>query len=76
VAKKEPIKPSITWSCCEQYFESVKDLAEHLKIVHKVEPKNGSRRATMHVDAANFYTTQYEWTIEGIKFFQTCVMPR
>ena len=70
--KKERIKSIITWSCCEQSFESVKQLAEHLQTVHNVKAENISRKETMRVDMPNFYTSQYEWTVGEIKFWQTC----
>ncbi len=68
---------SNTWKCLacseEPEFEH-KDMMQHFRDVHKIEPKTtkGKKSMLMHLDAADSYTFQWEWTIGDIKAIQ-CV---
>lgn len=66
------------WTClaCKENpdFEH-KAMMTHIKDVHGIDPKNtkASRRMLMHIDGSDFYSSQYEWEINGLKFQQsTC----
>lgn len=62
-----------TWVCrtCEgePTFDH-KEFIEHLKKVHNIDPKTaqGTRTMTMHLDGRDWYQTNYDVVIEGLKF--------
>lgn len=66
------------WTClaCEGNpdFEH-KAMMTHIKDVHGIDAKTtkATRRMLMHMDGADFYSWQFEWEINGLKFLQsTC----
>ncbi len=36
----------------------------------------GKKSLLIHIDGADFYTSNYEWEINGKKFIQFCTDPR
>lgn len=51
------------------------DMMKHMQEVHGIDPKTtqGKKTMLMHADAATWFTSQYEWEINGLKFHQsTC----
>lgn len=66
------------WQCpnCEgnPEFEHAA-MMKHIQKVHGIDPKHvtGKRNMLMHLDGADYYSSQYEWEINGLKFYQsTC----
>lgn len=71
----KPINLCICQSCIGlPEFESDK-MKEHLKEVHSIDLSTAQfdRTMLMHMDSANWYETQYQWTEKkdgGVKFQQ------
>lgn len=61
------------WFCLEcegtPEFERAEMMC-HLKDVHQIDPKTakGTRRMTMHLDGRDWFQSNYEWEINGMKF--------
>lgn len=76
--EKEERRYGSFWICpnCEgsPEFEHTA-MMKHLQEVHGIDPEHfkGTRRATCHLDGADFYAWEWEWEINGLKFHQaTC----
>jgi hypothetical protein len=61
------------WFCqeCEgtPQFERA-EMMRHLKDVHQIDPTTakGTRRMIMHLDGRDWFQSNYEWEINGMKF--------
>lgn len=80
-AKREPVKASNVWKClaCDKQPEfEHKQMMEHLRSAHQIDTKNtkGNRSMLMHMDGADWFSCQWEWEINGMKFIQKTVSPR
>lgn len=65
------------WICpnCKDDPEFEHDaMMEHLKTVHNIDTKTkGTKRVLMHLDGDTWFSWDYEWEINGLKFNQhTC----
>lgn len=77
--KKRKLKSTNLWACpnCPKSkpFEH-KAIVAHIKQIHKITDLKGKKVMTLHLDSADTYTSQYEWTIGGLKFYQTVTNER
>lgn len=73
---KEPIKPSMTFVCCGKEISTVQEMKDHLASAHNVTEFKGTRKMTSHLDCADSYHSQYEWTVGGVTFQQSTSNPR
>jgi len=57
---------------CEERpeFPEADKLKEHLTTVHNITEFQGNRQMTMHLDGEDFFQTNYEWDIQGVKLAQ------
>lgn len=66
------------WICltCQPNPElEQKEMMEHMRTVHFIDTSNtrGHRQMMMHLDGSDFFSSQFEWEIGGLKFIQsTC----
>jgi hypothetical protein len=66
------------WSCpnCKDTPEfDHAGMMAHMRDAHGIDTKNtkGTQRMLMHVDGSDFFASDYEWEINGLKFNQsTC----
>jgi hypothetical protein len=80
-AKRKPVKASNVWKCCvceaQPEFEHT-EMMEHLRSEHHIDTKNtkAKRSMVMHMDGANWFSSTWEWEINGMKFIQNTVSPR
>lgn len=61
------------WICleCEGNPEFERpEMIKHMKDVHQIDPKTatGTRSMTAHIDARDWFQSNYEWVINGLKF--------
>ena len=49
---------------------SPKEFQKHIDEVHGIKSATGKRSMLRHLDAADWFAWDYEWTIEGKKFTQ------
>jgi hypothetical protein len=79
VSKKNTKKFGSTWTCveCGKDFTHT-EMMKHLSEVHKIDAKKvkGQKKMLAHMDAAEWFSSDYEWTIEGKKFLQSVVSER
>jgi len=55
-------------TCDEQEFEDTESMMKHLKEVHGLDGMKFNRRMTFHLDARDYFLSQYEWDAPGVKF--------
>ena len=69
----------VLWQCntCEGYpqFEQAEFL-EHIKNTHNIIDTKGKREMRSHLDAADWYEWNYEWTIGELTFMQQVHLKR
>lgn len=55
-----------------------KDMMQHMSAVHNIDVKNtkGRKSMLMHLDGSDYFSSQYEWEINGMKFLQTTCSKR
>lgn len=77
---KRKIVASNTFWCltCNDDKEMTPEQAkDHLKSVHSIGGEiKGFKRMTMHVDGSDYFKSNYEWVIDGIKLHQHTMNPR
>ena len=61
----------------EPEFE-IRDIEKHLEEVHKIpaQLQKANRRMTMHLDARDWFETDYECEVAGLHFIQFVRVPR
>ena len=76
--KAEERRYGCFWTClnCAGHpeFEHAA-MMKHVQEVHGINPKTmkGKRQMTIHMDGKDFYSSQFEWELNGLKFLQsTC----
>ena len=76
-AKKAPKRKYGSFWCCPNCSKEPdfthEAMMTHLKEAHGIDAKTtqGTKRMLMHIDGSDFYESQSEWTIAGLKFYQT-----
>lgn len=71
-AKPQPEKPKtfnhfICDSCKDAVAMELKEFKEHLASVHGIDATNfkGRKQMVMHMDGADWYASNFKWTLEG-----------
>lgn len=67
--KKTPRRYGVWWICCNKEFTH-DEFKSHLLDDHKVdvnEKTQGTKKMLMHLDGSDYFSSQYEWEIAGVK---------
>lgn len=74
----QPIQPSNAWVCFCQPDQPMNtgEFRQHLVDAHEVREHQGVRTLKFHIDATDFYQSEYEWDIQGVKAIQSITRPR
>lgn len=76
--EKQERRFGVWWNCpnCKDSPEfTTEQIQKHIREVHgvKSEKIGGKRSMIMHMDGSNYFSSVYEWEIEGLKYTQsTC----
>lgn len=69
------------WKCLEcegrPEFEHA-DMMKHMQEIHKIDTKTakGTQKMIMHLDGRDWYQTDYEVTVNGLKFTHSVRLER
>ena len=71
--RKNPVNNFLCTTCKNSEVMNFKEFKDHLLTVHKLnsDQMKGTKQMVMHLDAAQWFSYSYEWTLEsGLKFNQ------
>lgn len=77
--KKNPINQFKCKSCNIEGVMSQSDFKKHLLEVHNIDASikhEAKKRMILHLDGDYWFSSTYEWEMEGIKFYQQVQLAR
>lgn len=83
MSKKNKVEREENWHCetcgCSKEGKPMQrsEVISHLENTHGIKPPfQGRREMMMHMDAADSYSSVYNWIIAGVKLTQALIEPR